>query len=135
MKNSSHVLFVSAIVSLLFLGAGCSAAPQAPVPQAPAPVGQTNVLPSAASAPTKSQVAVAIANFSFQPGSSAIAVGGTVTWTNNDSMPHTVTADDGSFNSGSIAPGATYSHTFSASGTVSYHCSFHPSMHGSVVVQ
>lgn len=135
MKKSNHFLFVSAIASVLLLGAGCSTTPPAPAPQASAPVGQTNVLPSAASAPAKSQVAATIANFSFQPSSSAVAVGGTVTWTNNDSMPHTVTADDGSFNSGPISPGTTFSHTFSTPGTVSYHCSFHPSMHGSIVVQ
>ena len=60
-----------------------------------------------------------------------IGNGATVTWTNNDSMAHTVTADDNSWNSGNIAPGSTYSRAFS-SGTFSYHCAIHPSMTGKI---
>lgn len=67
---------------------------------------------------------------------SAITVkaGTTVKWTNNDSSTHTVTADDNSFNSGDIAPGGTYSHTFSAAGTINYHCKYHSMMTGKVTV-
>ena len=57
-----------------------------------------------------------------------------VTWTNNDATTHTVTADDGSFNSGNIAPGGKFSHTFSTAGTIAYHCSIHTSMKAKVVV-
>ena len=59
--------------------------------------------------------------------------GDTVVWTNKDSAPHTVTG--GSLNSGTLSGGQTYSFTFNAAGTVSYACSFHPSMTGKVVVQ
>jgi plastocyanin len=59
----------------------------------------------------------------------------TVTWVNNDNAPHTVTADDGSFVSGNIAPGASFSYTFTASGTYKYHCVYHPWMTGTVVVK
>jgi plastocyanin len=59
-----------------------------------------------------------------------------VTWTNNDSVPHTVTADDGSFDSGTLQPGQTFSHTFTSAGKVTYHCAIHgqASMNGSVQV-
>ncbi len=91
-----------------------------------------------ATTPTSQQQAtapaVSIANFAFQPTPLTVVRSATVTWTNNDSMPHTVTADDGSFDSKSIAPGSTFSHTFTTVGTVAYHCTFHGSMHGSVIV-
>jgi plastocyanin len=65
-----------------------------------------------------------------------VEVGATVTWTNNDSIAHTVTADDNSFDSGPMQPGQTFSHTFSQAGTVPYHCSIHgaASMSGTIQV-
>jgi plastocyanin len=77
---------------------------------------------------------VSIAGMSFSASSVTVTKGTTVTWTNNDNVAHTVTADDNSFDSGNIAAGATYSHTFGATGTVNYHCTIHTSMKGSVVV-
>jgi plastocyanin len=79
--------------------------------------------------------AVSIANFSFGPSSLSVAKGTTVTWTNNDDAPHTVTADDNSFTSGTLNKGGTYSHQFTSSGTVNYHCNIHPMMTASVTVQ
>lgn len=83
-------------------------------------------------APTAASVS--IKNMAFNPGSLSVTTGGTVTWTNNDTTVHTVAADDGSFNSGNIAVGATYSKAFSTAGTFSYHCTLHPEMTGKVVV-
>src|SRR6185436_6164481 len=62
--------------------------------------------------------------------------GATVRWTNTgtDKDGHTVTADDGSFDSGVLKEGDTYTHTYDAEGTFSYICSVHPSMKGTVVV-
>jgi len=77
---------------------------------------------------------VSIKNMAFNPGSVSVTTGATVTWTNSDTTIHTVTADDGSFNSGNIAIGATYSRAFSSAGTFSYHCTLHPEMTGKVVV-
>jgi plastocyanin len=78
--------------------------------------------------------AVTIQNFAFGPASLSVAVGTTVTWTNSDSAPHTATADDGSFDSSSIAPGATFSQAFDTAGTFAYHCSLHPNMTGTIEV-
>lgn len=71
-------------------------------------------------------------NSTFSPATLGFAVGGTVTWINDDNMIHTVTADDGSFNSGDLQPGATFRQTFNIPGTVPYHCIYHRGMTGSV---
>jgi plastocyanin len=78
--------------------------------------------------------AVTIANFAFGPASLSVAAGTTVTWTNEDTAAHTATADDGSFDSSSIAPGATFSHAFDTAGTFAYHCSIHPNMTATIEV-
>jgi plastocyanin len=79
---------------------------------------------------------VSIRNFAYHPSPLTIKAGGTVMWTNDDSMTHTVTADDGSFDSGftQLRPGGTFSHMFTAPGTYQYHCSIHTFMHGTVIV-
>jgi plastocyanin len=64
-----------------------------------------------------------------------IAAGTTVRWTNNDMVVHTVTADDGSWDSGAIEPGATWTRTFDSAGDYSFHCTPHPFMKGVVVVR
>jgi plastocyanin len=77
---------------------------------------------------------VSIEDFYFEPSEAAIQPGDTITWTNNGNHPHTVTADDGSFDSGTLQPGESFSHTFWNPATVPYHCSIHPFMTGSVSV-
>jgi plastocyanin len=67
---------------------------------------------------------------SFNPQNITANVGDTVFWTNADTMEHTVTADNGSFDSGSIQPGATYSISFDAPGTYRYYCKFHGGPNG-----
>lgn len=79
--------------------------------------------------------AVSIAGFAFSPQSITVTVGDSVTWTNSDSVSHTATADDDSFDTGSIANGGSKSVTFSTAGTFAYHCSIHSSMTGTVVVE
>ena len=78
---------------------------------------------------------VTISNFTFSPASLTVKVGDSVTWTNQDSMGHSVTADDSSFDTGVFSNGESKTVTFSKAGTYSYHCSIHPSMHGTIVVQ
>lgn len=65
----------------------------------------------------------------------AISAGTTVQWTNNDPLIHTVTADDGSWDSGPIEPGQSWSHTFTQAGEFAYHCTPHPFMKALVVVR
>jgi|SRR5690348_4311621 len=78
---------------------------------------------------------VSIKNFAFTSNNISVTKGTTVKWTNNDGVTHTVTADDGSFDSGSLTNGASFSHTFSTAGTYTYHCSIHTTMTGTVTVQ
>src|SRR5829696_1777671 len=78
--------------------------------------------------------AVTIVDFAFQPASLEVPAGTTVTWTNSGAAPHTVTADDGAFDSDRLAPGATFSQTFDTAGTFTYHCEIHPQMTGTIVV-
>lgn len=75
-----------------------------------------------------------IVDFAFQPWSVAVAVGGAVTWVNDGSAVHTVTAADGSFDSGLIAPGASVSLVFNSLGVANHHRAIHPMMTGSVSV-
>ena len=78
--------------------------------------------------------AAAIKGFAFQPDVLKVEVGAKVTWTNDDTVAHTVSADTNSFASGNLQPGGSFSFTFTRPGTYAYHCSIHPSMHGSIVV-
>ena len=66
-----------------------------------------------------------------------VAMGTTVTWTNNDSIAHTTTSDTGVWDSGILAPGQSFSFTFASTGTFPYHCAIHgaASMSGTIVVQ
>jgi plastocyanin len=76
-------------------------------------------------------------NLTYQPGSIVVVIGvnNTVTWVNNDGVPHTVTASDNSFDSGNLAAGATWSHTFTSVGEYQYQCSYHNWMKGTVIVK
>ncbi|MDT7858611.1 MAG: cupredoxin family copper-binding protein [Candidatus Aenigmarchaeota archaeon] len=78
---------------------------------------------------------VEIKNFAFNPETIKIKVGDTVRWTNKDSVPHTATADDGSFDTGYLSYGKSKSITFSKSGTYDYYCIPHPWMKGKVIVE
>jgi plastocyanin len=80
-----------------------------------------------------SGTAVAIDNFAFSPATLNAKVGQKVTWTNKQGVAHTVTADAGAFNH-PMPSGATFSFTFTKAGTFAYHCTIHPSMHGTIVV-
>ena len=64
-----------------------------------------------------------------------VTAGTTIRWTNNDQLQHSVTANDGSWDSGLINPGATWSHTFTQPGEYAFHCTPHPFMKGVVVVR
>src|SRR5215208_3893678 len=84
--------------------------------------------------PIKAVVSVSIADHYFEAANIAIEPGTTVVWVNEGKVPHTVTANDGSFNSGELYPGDSYIVVFLGAGVVSYHCQLHPQMVGSVTV-
>jgi plastocyanin len=76
----------------------------------------------------KGAARVSIIDFAFQPNALTIKRGRSVTWTNTGARNHTVTSDTGVFDSGVLAPGATFTRTFKQRGRFAYHCSIHPSM-------
>jgi plastocyanin len=80
--------------------------------------------------------AVSITNFAFNPSNITVKKGTTVTWTNKDSVAHTVTENDGQDGpkSNDLNQNQTYSFTYNTVGTFKYHCSIHPDMIGSVTV-
>lgn len=77
----------------------------------------------------------------YTPDSMTLVIGAnnTVTWTNNDSVHHTVTTTSapsgGSFDSGNMNAGATCTHTFTIPGTYQYDCTYHTWMTGTIVVK
>jgi plastocyanin len=87
------------------------------------------LLPVAAAKPRAQETkAVTIQNFAFEPLAVSINVGDSVTWTNNDTAPHTATASDKSFDSGRLDQGQSFSFTFTQAGTFQYVCTFHDRM-------
>ncbi len=77
-----------------------------------------------------------IQNFEYSPSQITIKAGDNVTWANLDSAPHTVTSDSGNeLQSSTLGNSQAYSHTFTKAGTYAYHCTVHPMMKGTVIVQ
>ena len=74
-------------------------------------------------------------NTKFSPDDLTVDKGATVTWSNEDSTTHTVTAGNGAFNSGNLAPGKNFGYTFNETGTFDYSCTIHPGMKGKVTVK
>jgi plastocyanin len=91
-------------------------------------------LAKAAKADAKGEAAVAIEGFAFAPATVEAEVGQKVTWENHDPAEHTVTGEDGGFDSGTMAAGASFEATFDAPGEYRYICALHPGMKGTVVV-
>jgi plastocyanin len=77
---------------------------------------------------------VKIVEFTYQPDPVTVQVRGKVIWQNEDTAPHTATADDGSFDTGTLERGKIKSETFKEAGTFTYFCEVHPDMHGTVEV-
>ena len=75
-----------------------------------------------------------VVDFGYSPGNDLVPPGTTVTWTHTGEIVHTVTSDDGVFDSGDLAPGETFSVTLTDPGTYWYFCRPHPFMRGRIVV-
>jgi plastocyanin len=80
-------------------------------------------------------ITVRISNMTFAPQAIAVSAGATVTWINDDDLPHTVTADDKAFKSKVLDTGEKFSFTFAKAGEYAYFCSIHPKMIGKVIVK
>ncbi len=80
-------------------------------------------------------VAVEIKDFAFNPATITVQKGTTVTWIQKDSTRHTATSDEGIFDSGLLSLDQSWSYTFNEAGTFKYHCTPHPNMKGTIVVE
>jgi plastocyanin len=82
-----------------------------------------------------SEVTVKIANFTFSPADLTITPGTTVTWVNNDDIPHALVETEKTFRSKALDTDDRFSFTFTAPGEFSYFCSLHPHMTGKITVK
>ena len=105
------------------------------------PAQTTEKKPAAANdGPARGAAEVGLQDIAFDPQEVTVKKGGTVTWTNNESVPHDVTKEDGpgpdfSSGDGNMQEGDTFKQKFSAPGEVSYICTVHPNMTGTVTVK
>lgn len=77
---------------------------------------------------------VSITSSAFSPASLTVTNGSTVTWTNDDNMVHSVTTSEGTLNSGDIAPGSSFTKTFTTTGTYNYYDAHNTNMKGVLIV-
>jgi plastocyanin len=98
--------------------------------------GLASLLTLLASSPVLgAEHAAEIGDGAFSPSTLTVSVGDTVTWRNADDRPHTVTSNDGAFDSGNLDPGVGFSFTFTKPGTYTYVCVYHDGMQGTIVVE
>lgn len=121
--SKRNVLAAIALGLVILLAVGCGQ-------QASGPTAATTAAPAE----------VSLKSFAFAPKELTVTVGTTVTWKNEDSVAHTVTAGQrgspsGLFDSGELAPGETFSFTFSQAGTYPYFCAAHANMDGTVIAK
>ena len=134
--NQELALYWRIAESVLAQATGASTTTVAPTTAstAPASPAPTSTVASAATQPASVAAAITIQNFAFAPVELTVPAGTTLTVTNADSDAHTLTADDGSFDTGRIDPGASVTITLDQPGTYTYHCNFHQSMTGTITV-
>jgi plastocyanin len=124
--ENSMTLRLSILAGVIGLTIGCSSYSPS------SPSGGNNVTGTPVSIVSR---AASLTTTAYAPNPITISTGDTVSWTNNDTEAHTSVGDDGSWNSGTIAPGATFNRSFPSAGTFTYHCSIHPNMIGTVTVR
>ncbi len=104
---------------------------------APATAAPAASAPAATPAPASgTAVAIGMKGLQFGPKAVTIKVGTTVTWTNQEDIPHNVTADSGAkFKSGTFGKGGTFRFKATKAGTIKYECTIHPGMVGTLTVE
>jgi plastocyanin len=136
MSSLRLVVISIVLMSTIACGSNYSSSPSPSPSPAPAPAPAPASVPGTSSSPvTIPAGASTLGSRAYAPDSVDVAVGGTVTWTNSDSVAHTSTSDASGWDSGIVAPGGQFSVAFPTAGTFSYHCAIHPGMIGTVVVR
>jgi plastocyanin len=116
----NHRVLLALLLAVAFLLAGC--------------FGPDDDTPTNGSGTGGDDESVTITRSGFHPQELVVPPGTTVIWTNEDSISHTATADDGSWDAGTFGPGQSDGATFSDEGEYPYHCAFHPGMTGTITV-
>ncbi|HSJ58194.1 MAG TPA: cytochrome D1 domain-containing protein [Anaerolineae bacterium] len=127
MHVNFRIPFFLILVALAALLAGCGGAEPT---DAPAAEPTSEVVEVSA----VTEATASIVEGAFQPHTLVVATGATITWQNDDTVAHTVTSQDGWFDSGQIEPGETFTYQFDQPGTFQYQCNNHGTMEGVVVV-
>ena len=100
----------------------------------PGMMGGNQQTPAQQGTPVTGVTRVTIQNFAYQRANIQVRVGTTVTWTNQDKVPHSITFKNGTKDSGLLTYGKSFRYTFTAPGTYHYYCTVHPYMVGTVIV-
>lgn len=101
----------------------------------PRALGALLILIASFTAANAATVEVKIDNFAYTPQTITVKAGDTVTWTNGDDIPHTVTSKTGVFRSKALDTDDKFTFTFTTPGAFPYFCALHPHMTGSIVVE
>jgi len=132
-----HIILSLALVLTVALTLSCQSQAPAPAPVPPTggdtPLAPTTEEPEPPAPPP--QIEVIIQGSTFIPDTQNIPAGALVLWYNDDSIDHTVTARDNSFDSGRISPNETFEYTFEQPGEFEYYCKIHPSMVGKITIE
>ena len=126
------ILVLFAAIIMMFTVSGCPSNTPAKVSTAAATAAAASDT-AAAGTTALAANAVLIENHAFNPGTLTIKAGDSVTWTNKDSVSHSVVFAD--FESGLLKKGDSYTHTFDTAGSFKYNCGPHPDMLGTIEVQ
>lgn len=139
MKKALYL--VLACLALGLVASGCGGDDEDSGSSADQPADTAADSPPAGAAPAKGAVEVGMQNIEFDPTDVTVKKGGTITWTNNESVPHDVTKEDGpgpdfsSGDPGGMGEGDTFEHTFDAVGEINYVCTIHSNMTGTITVE
>lgn len=127
MKTAKAWFWILVTTTGLIEFGGCNSSATSPYSNSPASNSgnRTNSSPNT----------VVMYNMAFGSSTLTVLKGTTVTWQNTDGVPHTATSDTGAWDSGNIPPGGSKSVTFNTVGTFPYHCTVHPMMTATIVVQ
>jgi plastocyanin len=135
-RRAAGASCAAALMALSACGYPAAGAASPPAPGAAAsPPRATAAAPPTLAPDAASGPQLTIDNFTFRPGTLVVAAGTTVTWTNHDDIPHTVTAADRSFSSAALDTDERFSQRFTTPGTYTYFCAIHPRMTGTITVR
>jgi plastocyanin len=138
---SRRLLALAAVLALTVAVAGCgssssssdSTSTPAPTPTTAAPAGGTDS--SGGASAEAGATKIIMKDISFNPKATTVKVGDTIEWINQDDVQHNVVADSGAtFKSDTFGKGGTFTYTANKAGTITYECTLHPGMTGTITV-